>query len=182
MEFFLKQKWRLKMSMKPQNTKRAVKVLPVQKDDYLVWDEELSQLGRRIRKSRETWIAPTRVGAKLSADRSGPATRSSWRRHGHWHRPILLNCRAGRLASVTKPHWQNLPSGFWLNVEANGNRQPNAGITTNSLGKSCHSSASEVSPTFAGATFWIGSASLPVQLVPATGRWWFYRHSCVMLN
>ena len=52
------------MSMRPQNTKRNVKVLPVPKDDYVVWDEELSQLGRRIRKARETWIVQTRVGGK----------------------------------------------------------------------------------------------------------------------
>ena len=52
------------MSMIPQNTKRAVKVQPVQKDDYAVWDEILSQLGRRVRKNRETWIVQTRVGGK----------------------------------------------------------------------------------------------------------------------
>ena len=52
------------MSMKSQNTKRNVKVLPVQKDDYVVWDEVVSQLGRRIRKARETWIVQTRVGGK----------------------------------------------------------------------------------------------------------------------
>jgi len=52
------------MSMKSQNTKRNVKVLPVQKDDYAVWDEILSQLGRRVRKNRETWIVQTRVDGK----------------------------------------------------------------------------------------------------------------------
>jgi len=52
------------MPMKPQNTKRAVKVLPIQKDDYVVWDDVVSQLGRRVRKARETWIMQTRVGGK----------------------------------------------------------------------------------------------------------------------
>ena len=52
------------MSMKPQNTKRAAKVLPVQKDDYVVWDDVLSQLGRRVRKARETWVVQTRVDGK----------------------------------------------------------------------------------------------------------------------
>ena len=52
------------MSIKPQNTKRTVHVRPVQKDDYVVWDEMLSQLGRRVRKTRETWIVQTRVDSK----------------------------------------------------------------------------------------------------------------------
>ncbi len=52
------------MSMKPQSIKRASKMLPVPKDDYVVWDDVLSQLGRRIRKSRETWIVQTRVEGK----------------------------------------------------------------------------------------------------------------------
>ncbi len=52
------------MSMKSRNTKRAVKVLPVPKDDYVVWDDVLSKLGRRVRKPRETWIVQTRVGGK----------------------------------------------------------------------------------------------------------------------
>ena len=63
-EIFLKQKWRLKMSMKSQNTKRVAQVLPVLKDDFVVWDDLLSQLGRRVRKSRETWIVQTRVEGK----------------------------------------------------------------------------------------------------------------------
>ncbi len=52
------------MSMKPQNIKRASKMLPVPKDDYVVWDDVLSQLGRRVRKSRETWIVQARVEGK----------------------------------------------------------------------------------------------------------------------
>ena len=52
------------MSMKPRNTKRTMKVLPVPKDDYVVWDEVLSQLGRRVRKTRETWIVQTRIDGK----------------------------------------------------------------------------------------------------------------------
>ncbi len=52
------------MSMKSQNTKRAANALPVPKDDFVVWDDALSQLGRRVRKSRETWIVQTRVEGK----------------------------------------------------------------------------------------------------------------------
>jgi len=52
------------MSMKSQNTRRASKMLPVPKDDYVLWDDVLSQLGRRVRKSRETWIVQARVEGK----------------------------------------------------------------------------------------------------------------------
>ncbi len=52
------------MPMKSRNTSRVEKVLPMQKDDFVVWDAVLSQLGRRVRKSRETWIVQTRVNGK----------------------------------------------------------------------------------------------------------------------
>lgn len=64
MDFSLKQKWRLKMSMKPQNTKLRTQVQPTRKDDYVVWDGVVSQLGRRVRKTRETWVVQTRIGGK----------------------------------------------------------------------------------------------------------------------
>ena len=52
------------MSSRTQNTKFVKQMQPAQKDDYVVWDEAVSQLGRRVRKARETWIVQTRIDGK----------------------------------------------------------------------------------------------------------------------
>ncbi|MBL1435921.1 MAG: hypothetical protein COB08_006950 [Rhodobacteraceae bacterium] len=109
------------MSMKPQNTKRIVHVRPVQKDDYVVWDEVLSQLGRRVRQTRETWIVQTRVDGKTKRRTLGAC--GEIRVEAALAQAYLdeLTPVAGKVVIRLCRRSQR---GFYRTVEASGNRQP----------------------------------------------------------
>lgn len=52
--------------MKQEHAKRALRAVesPKQKSDYVIWDDEVAGLGKRVRATKSVWLCQSRVDGK----------------------------------------------------------------------------------------------------------------------